>query len=279
MKKFLVLLIVLTISSCAVLLPACNKDVENDLPPLQDTPVLPEQEEVQPPIEPAPEPDVPNEEIVPQPPQSIKYAYYLSAKVDSLNVRSNASTSSKKLGSINKGDMLSLQGESGEWYITIYKEQKAYVHKDYATIVKIEKSNDKIESVIDVGLTLLGHPYVYGSERYHWGNGILNYNFVPGKYDCSALMRYMFYKGNGNLLEVTSKKQYYQGTAVNELKRGDLMFFTNANGYNATGINRIRHVGLYLGNNYILHTASDYAVIEQISQTRWNYFITAKRII
>jgi len=203
----------------------------------------------------------------------------LSAKVDSLNVRSNASTSSKKLGSINKGDMLSLQGESGEWYITIYKEQKAYVHKDYATIVKIEKSNDKIESVIDVGLTLLGHPYVYGSERYHWGNGILNYNFVPGKYDCSALMRYMFYKGNGNLLEVTSKKQYYQGTAVNELKRGDLMFFTNANGYNATGINRIRHVGLYLGNNYILHTASDYAVIEQISQTRWNYFITAKRII
>lgn len=232
------------------------------------------------PNEPTPpsEPEKPSEEETPPTP-TISYAYYLSSKVNSLSVRSGTSTASSKLGSINKGDMLSLEGESGNWYRTVYKEKTAYVHKDYVTLVKIAKGDDRIEKVIAIGLKLLGHPYVYGSERYHWGNGKLNYNFVPGNYDCSALMQYMFYFGNGDLLEVTSKKQYYQGNKVDELRRGDLMFFTNANGYNSTGINRVRHVGMYLGDNYILHTASDYAVIEPISQTRWDYFITAKRII
>lgn len=284
MKKLLTLLLISIIAICVVLLPACNKDKDIDLPPLQNEPALPKEEiEVIPPQAPSPEPEIPNDnedvEVETPPAQTKEYAYYLSSKVDNLNVRARANTSAKKLGSINSDDMLSLEGESGNWYKTLYKEQTAYVHKDYVTLVKIEKSRAEIEEVIKVGLSLLGHPYVYGSERYHWGNGILNYNFVPGKYDCSALMQYMFYKGNGNLLEVTSKKQYYQGTPVDELNRGDLMFFTNANGYNATGINRVRHVGLYLGDNYILHTASDYAVIEPISQTRWSYFITAKRII
>ncbi|MBO7177474.1 MAG: C40 family peptidase [Clostridia bacterium] len=285
MKKFLTLLLVtIIVVSCGALLPACHKNEENDLPHQENTPSLPEEEvEIIPPLPPSTEPDIPSEkedvEVENPPVPTKEYAYYLSATVDSLNVRARANTSAKRLGVINKGDMVSLEGELGEWYRTLYKEQTAYVHKDYVKVVKIEKSNDKIEEVIKVGLALLGHPYVYGSERYHWGNGLLNYNFVPGKYDCSALMQYMFYKGNGNLLEVTSKKQYYQGSAVDELKRGDLMFFTNANGYNATGINRVRHVGLYLGDNYILHTASDYAVIEPISQTRWSYFITAKRII
>ena len=88
----------------------------------------------------------------------------------------------------------------------------------------------------------------------------------------------MFYKGCGALLDVTSRKQFTQGSAVDELKRGDLMFFTNSYGINKTGIERVRHVGIYLGNNYILHTASDHAVIEEISPTRWSYFIAARRI-
>ena len=161
---------------------------------------------------------------------------------------------------------------------TIYKEKTAYVHSSYVKQVKIATAADYIEDTISVGVKLLGHPYVYGSQRYHWGNGILNTNFTDGEYDCSALMQYMFYKGCGALLDVTSRKQFTQGSAVDELKRGDLMFFTNSYGINKTGIERVRHVGIYLGNNYILHTASDHAVIEEISPTRWSYFIAARRI-
>ena len=62
------------------------------------------------------------------------------------------------------------------------------------------------------------------------------------------------------------------------VKQGDLLFFTNSSRYNKTGVERIGHVALYLGDNYILHTASDYAVIEQISSTRWGYYIEARRV-
>ena len=80
---------------------------------------------------------------------------------------------------------------------------------------------------------------------------------------------------------MTSRSQSIQGTAVSKanLKRGDLMFFTNDSRVNNTGVERIGHVGMYLGDNYILHTASDYAVIEQISAKRWSYFINARRFL
>ena len=63
------------------------------------------------------------------------------------------------------------------------------------------------------------------------------------------------------------------------IARGDLLFYTNAQRYDKTGVERIGHVALYLGENYILHTASDYAVIEQMSATRQKYFVTARRVL
>ena len=94
-------------------------------------------------------------------------------------------------------------------------------------------------------------------------------------------MQYIYYQTNGVLLDTTSRKQSLNGTDVDrkELKRGDLIFFTNASRKNKTGIERIGHVGIYFGNNYILHTASDHAVIEPISDTRWSYYITSKRVV
>ena len=55
--------------------------------------------------------------------------------------------------------------------------------------------------------------------------------------------------------------------------------WTNASRKNKVGIERIGHVGIYFGNNYILHTASDHAVIEPISNTRWGYYVTARRVV
>ena len=93
-------------------------------------------------------------------------------------------------------------------------------------------------------------------------------------------MQYIFYYGAGVNLNMTTRTQVTQGTYVKraDLQRGDLMFFTNSTRYNKTGVERIGHVALYLGNNYILHTASDYAVIEQISTQRWNYYIETRRV-
>ena len=147
--------------------------------------------------------------------------------------------------------------------------------------MQIDYADDNVENAIDLGCALLGYPYVWGSQRYHWGNGVLNKNFAPGEFDCSALVQYVYYISGGVILDVNTRTQIYNGVEVekSELARGDLMFFTNASRQNKTGAERIGHVGIYFGNNYILHTASDHAVIEPISQTRWSYYITARRVV
>lgn len=127
----------------------------------------------------------------------------------------------------------------------------------------------------------MGVPYVYGAVRYHDGNGNRLNGFTAEKFDCSSLMQYIFYRGAGTLLKTTTRTQVLQGKEVKtaDLKRGDLLFFTNASRKDNKGIERVGHVALYLGDNYILHTASDYAKIEQISEARWGYFLTARRML
>lgn len=200
-----------------------------------------------------------------------------------LNVRSGKGTSYSSLGTLDKGDMVAFIALEDGWYKTVYKERVAYVsaNSSYSTLYRMDKGDEKVESVITVGKSLLGYPYVWGSQRYHWGNGILNTNFVAGEFDCSALTQYAYYKGAGVLLDVTTRTQVLQGVRVtrDNLKRGDLMFFTNSSRYNLTGTERVGHVAIYLGDNYILHTASDYAVIEQISSKRWSYFIEGRRVL
>ncbi len=226
-----------------------------------------------------PLPDIPTDEEENE--DASKKKSYIVSTVNGLRIRKSANSSSTILGYLDKNDALFLIEKQGNFYKTIYKEQTAFVHASYCTIMDIETSIDAVEKAIDIGATLLGHPYVWGSQRYHWGNGVLNKNFVAGEFDCSALVQYVYYKSNKILLDVTSRAQSNNGVEVNrsELKRGDLMFFTNASRKNKTGVERIGHVAIYFGNNYILHTATDHAVIEPISTVRWSYYITSRRVV
>ena len=214
---------------------------------------------------------------------AVSYSYMIKSNTSSLNIRSAPNAGATIVGKMDKGDMLRFEGEVNGWYKTVYKQKTAYVYagNNYAYIVKMTQSNEKVESVIAIGETLMGYPYVWGSQRYHWGNGKLNSNFVQGEYDCSALMQYIYYHGANINLDLTTRTQVLQGREVvsGDLQRGDLMFFTNSSRYNLSGVERIGHVAIYLGDNYILHTASDFAVIEEISSTRWKYFIVAKRLV
>ena len=210
-----------------------------------------------------------------------KKKYYAVSTTNSLRIRDGANVSSRVVGYLDKNDAVLLIDEENGFYKTIYKEKVAFVSKKYCKVMSIEIASEKQEKAIEFGASLLGYPYVWGSERYHWGNGKLNTNFVNGKFDCSAFVQYIFYKSNGTLLNMTTRTQVNNGTEVlrNDLSRGDLMFFTNQSRQNLTGTERIGHVAIYLGNNYILHTATDHAVIEPISTQRWNYYITSRRVV
>lgn len=210
-----------------------------------------------------------------------KRAVCIKALVGGLNIRKGGSALSTSLGTMDKDDLLYYAGREGDWYVTYYQNSPAYVSAkpQYTILIDMKKGNEKTERILEAGYKLMGFPYVYGAVRLHNGGGRLLDNFNPGKYDCSSLMQYMFYYGASYNLQLTTRTQVYQGTPVNkkDLARGDLIFFTNASRVNNTGIERIGHVAIYLGNNYILHTASDHAVMEQISSTRWSYYIQANR--
>ena len=135
--------------------------------------------------------------------------------------------------------------------------------------------------MIEEGYKLLGVPYVYGAVRFHDGKGKLLGGFSAQKFDCSSLVQYVFYKGAGKLLQVNTRTQVKQGeyVAKKDLQRGDCIFFTNESRKHLSGIERIGHVAIYLGDNYILHTASDFARIEKISSTRWSYYVEARRFV
>ena len=260
MKKFILLFIL----SLILLLSGCARSQNGA--------------EIIPPVQVSPTPDAPSFE---EDEEERKTKSYAVSSVNSLRVRSSANDSASVLGTLDKNDAVLIIDKKGNYYQTVFREKTAYVYAAYCSVMEVESEQDSVEKAIEIGCSLLGHPYVWGSQRYHWGNGKLNSNFVKGEFDCSALVQYIYYKANKTILDVTSRAQSYNGVEVkkSELKRGDLMFFTNASRKNKVGVERIGHVAIYFGNNYVLHTASDHAVIEPISATRWSYYITARRVV
>ena len=234
-------------------------------------------------------PAQPPEAVIPETPEITapetpvqKTSTYIRVTGEGVNIRSGAGTGYSSRGTAEKNTLYACTGESGGWYETEYKGKTAYISEKYCSKVTINSSESElIESIIAEGCKLLGTPYIYGATRLHDGRGNMLKGFTTGEFDCSSLMQYIFYKGADKLLDVTTRTQVKQGRTVSksDIKRGDLLFFTNSSRYNLSGVERIGHVALYLGDNYILHTASDYAKIEQITQGRWNNFIQAQRIL
>ncbi|MDD7457454.1 MAG: C40 family peptidase [Clostridia bacterium] len=221
-------------------------------------------------------------ETAPDEVPNIRFDKLLHIHSDSLSLYTGKRGSGKKVGTVYKNDLLPILKIEDGHYVSIFNYYTVYIPTNYNVSVKeFSLGSEKVESVITEAKKLIGIPYVYGAERYHWGNGILNGKFSKYAFDCSSFTQYVYFKSNGILLDTTSRTQSLQGKTVSKdnLRRGDLMFFTTANRVHLSGLERVGHVAIYLGDNYIIHTASDYAVIEPISTKRWSYFISAKRVI
>lgn len=219
----------------------------------------------------------------PEPQRETAKSTYILIKTDGLNIRTGAGTGFSILGQAQKNTLLSYEGREGDWLVTTYRGKRAYVSAktEYAGTMSMDRGLEIVEKVVTEGLKFLGTPYVYGAIRLTDGRGNFMRGFTTEAFDCSSLMQYIFYRGAGVELDVTTRTQVLQGEEVSrgEIRRGDLLFFTNASRKNRTGIERVGHVALYLGGNYILHTASDFAKVEEISPARWEYYLTARRVL
>lgn len=285
----------LTALSLSLVLPACARDnnkeniaesgvvreqTQTEQNELSEEPVASETPQEEEAGKGQPEEEKPEAPAAAQP--KIEKISYLKVTGSGVNIRKGAGSGYASLGVAERDTLFADLGRYGNWYKTTFKGKEAYIYADYCSSVSFEKSaNDAVERVITEGCKYMGVEYVYGATRYMDGNGNRLSGFTATAFDCSSLMQYIFKMGAGINLQVNTRTQIYQGTTVKsgELRRGDLMFFTNASRRYNTGIERVGHVALYLGDDYILHTASDYAKIEKISSTRWSYFIQAQRML
>lgn len=266
--------------SSSQLLPETESSTEEDAP-AQSSP----SEQVPPTVSPD-EPTTPPTDSPPNAPETpttpvVQTVQYIRCTASSVNLRAGAGTGYSVLGQAEEGTVYAVIGKTGNWYKTYYKNKTAYLYAEYAAVFSLEKASEKTETVIEEGYKLIGVPYVYGAVRLHDGKGNLLKGFSAQKFDCSSLIQYIFYMGGGVNLNVNTRTQVTQGKYVkpSNLQRGDCIYFTNAERQHKTGIERIGHVALYLGDNYILHTSSDYARIEKMSAKRWSYYVEARRFL
>lgn len=191
----------------------------------------------------------------------------------SLNVRKGPDTDYDIVTKLYTGDIvLILEEASNGWFkVETMSGVTGWLNGSYVKNIK-EGSlpsygntvEEKIQSVINVAKQQIGKPYKYGSTG-------------PDSFDCSGLTMYAYKNGAGIILPRTSKEQATAGTYVskNNLKPGDLIFF------NTSG-SGISHVGIYLGNDEMLHAPSSGKTIEitKITLSYWSSrYVTARRII
>jgi len=108
-----------------------------------------------------------------------------------------------------------------------------------------------IEKAIAAGMPLVG------KSPYNFGGGRTQYDINRKSFDCSSFMRWIFQQGGVNLGRVDSTTtdtlvKLGKPVKASEMKRGDLVFFDT---YKING-----HVGVYLGDNKVLHDGSTYGV-------------------
>lgn len=118
--------------------------------------------------------------------------------------------------------------------------------------VKTQAANNG-QTIVDYARRFLGKPYVYGCAG-------------PNSFDCSGLTYYVYSNVVGTNIGRTTYDQINSGMEVsrNELQPGDLVF-THAG-----------HVGIYVGDNKMIHAPQTGDVVKISNITR---FWRAKRIL
>lgn len=131
--------------------------------------------------------------------------------------------------------------------------------------------NIDMNKLIETANRYMGIKYLFGAAPYP----------QSGKFDCSTFSQYVFGK-YGVKLPRTARAQARQGEPVSRkmLRKGDLMFFYVPGRFKSN--KTVGHVGIYMGNNKMIHSspAPDNGVqISNINNAYWKKtFLHAKRV-
>ena len=142
-------------------------------------------------------------------------------------------------------------------------------HEGFLSIAKGEGNADSIsdeqmEKIIATAFKLKGVPYFWGG-------------MTPKGVDCSGLVRWSCLM-NGILLPRNASQMVHCGDEVSldELQRGDLVFFgTPAKDGKPR---RVTHVGIYIGDNHIIHS-SHLVRVNSLDPSQPDYYENAHKLI
>ena len=207
---------------------------------------------------------VPTEEVVEETSNFTKYDTPITMYVNanSIYLRTKPTTESKSITSLIKNTDVKVLGEEDGWYKVEHEGQTGYIRKDLLSNEKVatetSRNGDNIDrntqsetssigssssslgsQIVDYAYQFLGVPYVYGASG-------------PSSFDCSGFTSYV-YKHFGYSLQRSAAGQASNGVPVSksDLQAGDIVLFLD---YET--MDKIGHVGIYVGDGNFIHASS-----------------------
>ena len=212
----------------------------------------------------------------------------------SIYLRKKPTTDSDAITSLIRNTDVKVIGEEDGWYKVEFDNQTGYIRKDLLSeekSVETSRNGDNInreqqeddeedeeeiiassnasglgKEIVDYAYEFLGCPYVYGASG-------------PKSFDCSGFTSYV-YKHFGYSLARSAAGQASNGVEVSksDLQAGDILLFLD---YKT--MDKIGHVGIYIGDGNFIHASSGSGYCVKISTISSGSYKTryagARRII
>ena len=191
------------------------------------------------------------------------FTTYGRVNSDGVNVRSDASTDSSVLATIEEDAIVTVNGLVDGWYdVTCEYGTEGYIRSDFLDLTESSSSNSDIAATAK---QYLGTGYVYGGAS-------------PRGFDCSGFTMYV-YSQHGYSLPHSATSQWQSGLgtrvySISELQPGDLVFFTDPS---RNAGKACSHAGIYTGDGQFIHSSSSRSggvIVSSLTSGYYNtYFV------
>ena len=191
------------------------------------------------------------------------FTTYGRVNSDGVNVRSDASTDSSVLATIEEDAIVTVNGLVDGWYdITCEYGTEGYIRSDFLDLTESSSSNSDIAATAK---QYLGTGYVYGGAS-------------PRGFDCSGFTMYV-YSQHGYSLPHSATSQWQSGLgarvySISELQPGDLVFFNDPS---RNAGKACSHAGIYTGDGQFIHSSSSRSggvIVSSLTSGYYNtYFV------
>lgn len=188
------------------------------------------------------------------------FTTYGRVNSDGVNVRSDASTDSSVLATIEEDAIVTVNGLVDGWYdVTCEYGTEGYIRSDFLDLTESSSSNSDIAATAK---QYLGTGYVYGGAS-------------PRGFDCSGFTMYVFSQLGVKLPHgATSQLSYGASVSRSELQPGDLVFFNDPS---RNAGKACSHAGIYTGDGQFIHSSSSRSggvIVSSLTSGYYNtYFV------